>query len=314
MVRTGLADPDSDQQRTTNERHGCLIVTLDIHWHLTLCSFQRTYSLLCRWQEQLEYFLYHFCRVAAPALAEKSHWPCPEAAELSQLSEKVIEYFCLHRKKLFQARDISECERETFCSDLHTIRQIRHCAVHRAPVNAATIAKYARSAQNVLAILQRLGGPEFQNVYGGQVCLVDIYLLSSILLTPYVVKVGALPSVILGCPKPPSATISSSPASSPRTEWWWDWKLFATSRRKGSKYSTYATATKCRNGKKTQQYREHGRGYWELTYPKSRSPGEVESANRGCTKKKIGASTAQPADARWSRPKKGGNGHDVEQE
>lgn len=153
--------------------------------------------------------------MVAPALAEEFHWSCPEAAELSQLSEKVTEYFCFRHKKLFRAREISDCERESFCSDLHTIRQIRHCAVHRVAVNAATIAKYARSAQNVLAIVKRLGGTEFQNVYGGQVRLVTSYLLSSILLTPYIVKVGAVPSVILGCAKPPSATVSSSPTTSP---------------------------------------------------------------------------------------------------
>lgn len=55
---------------------------------------------------------------------------------------------------------------------MHTIRQIRHCAVHRAPVNAATFAKYARSAQHVLEILKRLGGTEFQEAFGGLVCFV----------------------------------------------------------------------------------------------------------------------------------------------
>jgi hypothetical protein len=38
-------------------------------------------------------------------------------------------------------------------------------------VSAATIAKYARSAQHVLAILKRLGGTEFQEAFGGLVCL-----------------------------------------------------------------------------------------------------------------------------------------------
>lgn len=162
--------------------------------------------------------MYHLCRVVAPALAEESHWSCSEAAELSQLSEKVTEYFCFRHKNLFRARGISDCERESFCSDLHTIRQIRHCAVHRVVVNATTIAKYARSAHNVLAILKRLGGTEFQNVHGGQVRLVTSYLLLSILLTLDIVKVGAVPSVILGCAKRPSATISSSPTTSPTTK------------------------------------------------------------------------------------------------
>lgn len=39
-------------------------------------------------------------------------------------------------------------------------------------MNAATIAKYARSAQHVLAILKRLGGTEFQEAFGGLVCLI----------------------------------------------------------------------------------------------------------------------------------------------
>ena len=198
----------------------CLIATYDICWHLILCSFQRTHSLLCRWQEQLEFFLFHLCRLVAPALAEEFHWSCSEAAELSQLSEKVTEYFCFHHKELFRTRNISDKERESFCSDLHKIRQIRHCAVHRVVVNATTIAKYARSAHNVLAILKRLGGTEFQNIYGGQVRLVSLRLLSSILLIPYIIKVGAVPSVILGRAKAPSATIRCSPTTSPKTKRW----------------------------------------------------------------------------------------------
>ncbi|KAJ5263531.1 hypothetical protein N7478_011136 [Penicillium angulare] len=123
-------------------------------------------SLLCRWQQQLEFFLFHVFRSVAPALADKCHWSCPEAAELSRLSEKVTEYFCFHHKEYFQSRGISEYEREAFCSDLHKVRQIRHFAVHRVPVNAATIAQYAKSAQHVLEMLKRLGGKEFQESFG----------------------------------------------------------------------------------------------------------------------------------------------------
>ncbi|KAJ5917493.1 hypothetical protein N7466_011047 [Penicillium verhagenii] len=144
-------------------------------------------SLLCRWQKQLEFFLYHILRSAAPALAHECHWSCPEAAELSQLSEKAIEYFCFHHKKLFQSCGITGNERESFCSDLHRIRQIRHCAVHRAPVNATTIAKYATSAKSVLATLNRLGGTEFRKDFGG--------LLDQSIQTFWDVRSPSLPQV-----------------------------------------------------------------------------------------------------------------------
>jgi hypothetical protein len=133
-------------------------------------SFQARYSLLCRWQTQLEFFLYQFCQIAAPRLVDECHWSCPEAAELSRLSEQITEYFCFHHKQVFQARGISETEREAFCSNMHGIRQIRHCAVHRVPASAITIAKYARMVKNVLLISRRLGGTEFENAYGGSVC------------------------------------------------------------------------------------------------------------------------------------------------
>lgn len=131
-------------------------------------SFQKTHKLLCRWQNQLDFFLYQFCLTVAPGLIDECHWSCPEAAELSRLSEKVTEFFCFHHKVAFQSCGISEKERESFCSDLHKIRQIRHCAVHRVAVNAATIGKYAKSAQNVLAILKRLGGRNLKKLLMGR--------------------------------------------------------------------------------------------------------------------------------------------------
>lgn len=109
-------------------------------------------------------------------MVDECHWSCPEAAELSRLSEKVTEFFCFHHKVAFQSCGISEQEREVFCSDLHRIRQIRHCAVHRVVVNTATIGKYAKSAQNVLAILKRLGGAEFEKSFGGQVRQESLFL------------------------------------------------------------------------------------------------------------------------------------------
>lgn len=165
MVWISHTDPDSDDAGTAR----LLNSTGDNDKYLIIHSFQKRHTLLCRWQTQLEFFLYQFCRIVAPGLVDECHWSCPEAAELSRLSEKVTEFFCFHHKVAFQSYGISEQEREVFCSDLHRIRQIRHCAVHRVVVNAATIGKYAKSAHNVLAILKRLGGAEFEKSFGGQV-------------------------------------------------------------------------------------------------------------------------------------------------
>jgi hypothetical protein len=131
-----------------------------------------TNHLLCRWQAELEFFLYQLCKTAAPGLIDDCHWSCPEAAELTRLSEKVTEFFCFHHKPIFRACGISEQERESFCSELQEIRQIRHCAVHRVDVNAATINKYAQCALNVLGIIERLGGQGFRKDHGEAVCLV----------------------------------------------------------------------------------------------------------------------------------------------
>lgn len=132
-------------------------------------SFHTKFSLLCRWQTKLEFFLYHFCRTAAPRLVDECHWSCSEAAELTRLSEKVTEFFCFHHKESFKACGISEQERESFCLSLHEIRQIRNFAVHRVEVNWTTLTKYAKSALNVLAIIIRLGGKEFQSAQGDSV-------------------------------------------------------------------------------------------------------------------------------------------------
>jgi hypothetical protein len=132
--------------------------------------FHMTYHLLCRWQTELEFFLYQFCKTVAPELINDCHWSCPEAAELTRLSEKVTEFFCFHHKTIFKDCGISEQERESFCSELQEIRQIRHFAVHRVEVNAATINKYAKCALNVLGIVKRLGGQDFGKDYGEAVC------------------------------------------------------------------------------------------------------------------------------------------------
>ncbi|CAG8205275.1 unnamed protein product [Penicillium nalgiovense] len=138
-------------------------------WNKT-CSaedrFHMTHHLLCRWQTGLEFFLYQLCKTIAPRLIDDCHWSCAEAAELTQLSEKVTEFFCFHHKPIFKDCGISEQERESFCSDLQEIRQIRHCAVHRVDINAATINKYAKCALHVLGTIKRLGGQGFRKAHG----------------------------------------------------------------------------------------------------------------------------------------------------
>jgi hypothetical protein len=133
-------------------------------------GFHVTYHLLCRWQTGLEFFLYQLCKTTAPGLVDDCHWSCAEAAELTRLSEKVTEFFCFHHKPIFKDCGISEQERESFCSDLQEIRQIRHCAVHRVDINAATINKYAKCALHVLGTIKRLGGQGFRKDHGEAVC------------------------------------------------------------------------------------------------------------------------------------------------
>ncbi|KAB8069059.1 hypothetical protein BDV29DRAFT_183508 [Aspergillus leporis] len=123
------------------------------------------YRLLSRWQNQLEYFLYHFCKTTAPQLLSECHWSCPEAAELSRLTEKITEYFCFHHKRNFSSRGISEQERESFCTKLQEIRQIRNFAVHRVTLNTNTIRRYAKIALDVLRLVQRLGGEGFRKSF-----------------------------------------------------------------------------------------------------------------------------------------------------
>ena len=140
---------------------------------LISCRFNRTYHLLCRWQTELEYFLYQFCKTVAPELVNDYHWSCAEAAELTRLSEKVTVFFCFNHKTIFKDCGISEQERESFCSGLQEIRQIRHFAVHRVNVNAITINKYAKCALNVLGTVRRLGGQGLGKDYGEAVCPVS---------------------------------------------------------------------------------------------------------------------------------------------
>lgn len=72
-------------------------------WHslLTCSRFLVSYRFLSRWQNQLEYFLYQFCKTHVPQFLVDCHWSCPEAAELTQLTEKFTEFFCFHSKSFF---------------------------------------------------------------------------------------------------------------------------------------------------------------------------------------------------------------------
>lgn len=140
--------------------------------------FNMAYHLLSRWQTELGFFLYQFCKTVAPELVNDCHWSCAEAAsaeaaELTRLSEKVTVFFCFNHKTIFKDCGISEQERESFCSELQEIRQIRHFAVHRVKVNAITINKYAKCALNVLGTVRRLGGQGFRKDYGEAACPVS---------------------------------------------------------------------------------------------------------------------------------------------
>ncbi|KAB8231334.1 cell envelope integrity protein TolA [Aspergillus alliaceus] len=127
-----------------------------------------------RWQNRLEYFLYHFCRANAPQLLSECHWTCPEAAELTRLTEKITEHFCFHHKRTFKSHGISEEERESFCTKLQEIRQIRNFAVHRVALNTSTLRRYAKITLDVLRLLQRLGGQEFRNLFNDPLnCLIE---------------------------------------------------------------------------------------------------------------------------------------------
>lgn len=141
-----------------------------------ICNrFLVSYRLLSRWQSQLEYFLYQFCKTHAPQLLVDCHWSCPEAAELTQLSEKFTEYFCFHNKRVFRDNGVSEEERESFCTKLQRVRQIRNLAVHRTTPSIRTVRRYANDALDVLKTVQRLGNEDFQRSFKNPVSLNLIY-------------------------------------------------------------------------------------------------------------------------------------------
>lgn len=88
---------------------------------------------------------------------------------MTRLSEKITEYYCFHRKSAFQSRGISEQERESFCTKLQQVRQIRNFAVHRVMLKADTIRRYAKITIDVLVFTQRLGNSEYQALFTGPV-------------------------------------------------------------------------------------------------------------------------------------------------
>lgn len=142
-------------------------------WHtlLTHIRFIVSYRLLSRWQNQLEYFLYQFCKTHAPQILVDCHWSCPEAAELTQLTEKFTEFFCFHNKPVFRNHGVSEEERESFCTKLQRVRWIRNLAVHRVNPSVYTIRRYANDALDVLRIVQRLGNETFRISFESPVSL-----------------------------------------------------------------------------------------------------------------------------------------------
>ncbi|KAL4744734.1 uncharacterized protein BDW70DRAFT_154467 [Aspergillus foveolatus] len=125
-------------------------------------KFLVCHQLLSRWQVELEYYLYYFCKATAPQLLLQNDWSCAEAAELTILTKKITEYFCFHHKQVFSSHGISAQERESFCAKLQEVRQIRNFAVHRVTLHTSTLQKYARVVQEVLGLLRRLGGENFQ--------------------------------------------------------------------------------------------------------------------------------------------------------
>lgn len=129
--------------------------------------FLNSYRLLSRWQYYLEFFLFKFCQINAPKIIAKSHWPCYQAAELSDLSTKISSYY--HNEKNFKKSGMSEKDRSLFCAELEAIRQVRNKAVHRKVVSELDLKHYADCALSVLKSLRQLGGRDFEEAHGKSV-------------------------------------------------------------------------------------------------------------------------------------------------
>lgn len=129
---------------------------------ILLCRFLACHKLLSRWQSELEYYLYCFCKATAPQILDKSNWTCAEAAELTKLTEKITEYFCFYHKQYFNSQGMSPQEQELFCVRLQEVCQVQNFTVHRVMLHTATIQKYARIITGLLGTIIRLGGEDFQ--------------------------------------------------------------------------------------------------------------------------------------------------------
>ena len=168
---TAIGDNDIVSLQNDEDRYATYKDSTEWHTLLTCSRFLVSYRLLSRWQNQLEYFLYQFCKTHAPQILVDCHWSCPEAAELTQLTEKFTEFFCFHNKPVFRNHGVSEEERESFCTKLQRVRRIRNFAVHRVNPSVYTIRKYANDALDVLRIVQRLGNEAFRRSFESPVSL-----------------------------------------------------------------------------------------------------------------------------------------------
>ncbi|KAL5048332.1 hypothetical protein BDW71DRAFT_196336 [Aspergillus fruticulosus] len=101
-------------------------------------KFLICHQLLSRWQVELEYYLYYFCKATAPQLLLQNDW------------------------SFFSSHGIPVQERESFCVKLQEVCQIQNFAVHQVTLHTSTLQKYARVVQEVLGLLRRLGGENFQ--------------------------------------------------------------------------------------------------------------------------------------------------------
>jgi hypothetical protein len=81
----------------------------------------------------------------------------------------VTNHFCFCNKRIFRERGISEQERETFCTQLQEVRQVRNMAIHRVTPQSSTLQKYGRIVQAIVGLLIRIGGHEFLQKYDDRV-------------------------------------------------------------------------------------------------------------------------------------------------
>lgn len=107
--------------------------------------------------------------INAPQLLDECGWSCAEAVELSQLTEKITNHFCFRKKRIFRDYGVSEQERETFCSQLQEVRQVRNLAVHRVTPGNGKLLRYEKIVRAIVGLLMRIGGHEFWQQYSDRV-------------------------------------------------------------------------------------------------------------------------------------------------